>query len=266
MKLLIAATLFSSMTMASEHNNCSLQLKDDLVIKQSQVELKRGDESLWRINNQGALWVNGQAVDTDRATSANLQQYQAGLRDSAKDTVVLVADALEMANTAVTRVMEQFGVDTSDQSSKINAALDNMRTNMNQVVYRDGDDITIHGSKMDRIGHGFEQEMSSAVEESMSEVAGNVLMMVGKAMAGGEGTFEQRMQAFETKMDKFGEDLDAEMNAKGDALEARGQQICSQLQTLDSLEQQIQAQVPQMANFDVISVDGDEDSVASLQF
>ncbi len=100
----------------------------------------------------------------------------------------------------------------------------------------------------------------------MSEVAGNVLIMVGKAMAGGEGTFEQRMQAFETKMDKFGEDLDAEMNAKGDALEARGQQVCSQLQTLDSLEQQIQAQVPQMANFDVISVDGDEDSVASLQF
>jgi len=265
MKLLIAATLFSSMTMASEHN-CSLQLKDDLVINQSQVELKRGDESLWRINNQGALWVKGQAVDTDRATSADLQQYQAGLRDGAKDTVALVADALEIANTAVTRVMEQFGVDASEQSSKINAALDKMRNNIDQVVYRDGDDITIHGSKMDRIGNGFDEEMSKAVEESMAEITGNVLMMVGKAMAGGEGTFEQRMQAFETKMDKFGEDLDAEMNAKGDALEARGQQICSKLQTLDSLEQQIQTQVPQMAKFDVISVNGDEDNVASLQF
>lgn len=265
MKLLIAATLFSSMTMASEHN-CSLQLKDDLVINQSQVELKRGDESLWRINNQGALWVKGQSVETDRATSADLQQYQAGLRDGAKDTVALVADALDIANTAVTRVMEQFGVDASEQSSKINAALNKMRNNIDQVVYRDGDDITIHGSKMDRIGNGFDEEMSKAVEESMAEVTGNVLMMVGKAMAGGEGTFEQRMQAFETKMDKFGEELDAEMSAKGDALDARGEQICQKLQRLDVLEQQIQANVPQMLDYDVISVDADNQRSVSINF
>lgn len=265
MKLLIAATLFSSMTMASEHN-CSLQLKDDLVINQSQVELKRGDESLWRINNQGALWVKGQSVETDRATSADLQQYQAGLRDGAKDTVALVADALDIANTAVTRVMEQFGVDASEQSSKINAALDKMRNNIDQVVYRDGDDITIHGSKMDRIGNGFDEEMSKAVEESMAEVTGNVLMMVGKAMAGGEGTFEQRMQAFETKMDKFGDELDAEMSAKGDALDARGEQICQKLQRLDVLEQQIQANVPQMIDYDVISVDADNQRSVSINF
>lgn len=265
MKLLIAATLFSSMTMASE-SNCSMQLNDDLIVNSNQVELKRGDESLWRINNQGALWIKGQVVDTDRATSANLQQYQAGLRDSAKDTVVLVADALEIANTAVTRVMEQFGVDTGDQRSKVNAALDKMRSNIDQVVYSHGDEIQIHGSKMDSLDNGFDKELSIAMEESMAEVTGNVLMMVGKAMAGGEGTFEQRMQAFETKMDKFGEDLDAEMQAKGDALEARGQLICNKLQTLDSLEQQIQAQVPQMADFDVIKVDNVEDSSVSLVF
>ena len=73
MKLLIAATLFSSMTMADDpQQNCSLQLQDDLLVQRGDVQLLRNDRQLWRISSQGELWVNDQVVNTDAQTTIML--------------------------------------------------------------------------------------------------------------------------------------------------------------------------------------------------
>ncbi len=255
MKLLIAATLFSSMALAHESdNNCSLELHDDLLIQGADVQLLRNETPLWRISDQGQLWINNQAVDTDAQTAALLQQYQAGLRSNAEDTVTLVADALGIASEALSRVMTQFDVDNGEAQANIDRALNKMRTNLDQIMLRSDNGIRINGSKMAGIDNGFDAEMSQAIEESVAEITGNALMLVGKAMSSGEGNFEQRMEAFGQKMDKFGDELEADMQVRGEQLEARGQQICSSLQQLDGLETQIQAKVPAMQQFDLIQV------------
>lgn len=264
MKLLIAATLFSSIAMAHEsEHNCSIELHDDLLVQRADVQLLRNDAPLWRISDQGQLWINNQAVDTDAQTAVLLQQYQAGLRTNAEDTVTLVADAVSMASEALTRVMAQFEVDNGEAQANIDRALNKMRTNLDQILLRSDNSIRINGSKLAGIDNGFDDEMSKAIEESVAEITGNALMLVGKAMSSGEGNFEQRMEAFGKKMDKFGEELEADMNARGDQLEARGQQICSSLQQLDSLEAQIQAKVPAMQKFDLIQVSDKKNEAAN---
>ncbi|ALZ74838.1 DUF2884 family protein [Rheinheimera sp. F8] len=260
MKLLIAATLFSSIAMAHESDqNCSLELHDDLLVQRADVQLLRSDNPLWRISDQGQLWINNQSVDTDASTAVLLQQYQAGLRDNAEQTVTLVADAVSMASEALTRVMAQFEVDNGEAQANIDRALNKMRTNLDQILLRSDNSIRINGSKLAGIDNGFDDEMSKAIEESVAEITGNALMLVGKAMSSGEGNFEQRMEAFGQKMEKFGDELEADMNVRGEQLEARGQQICSSLQQLDGLEAQIQAKVPAMQQFDLIQVSTKED-------
>jgi hypothetical protein len=255
MKLLIAATLFSSIAMAHESNqNCSLELHDDLLVQRGDVQLLRNDTPLWRISDQGQLWVNNQVVDTDAQTAFMLKQYQSGLRDNAEQTVTLVADAVSLASEALNRVMVQFDVDNGEAQASIDRALNKMRTNLDQIMLRSDNSIRINGSKLAGIDNGFDEEMSKAIEESVAEISGNVLMLVGKAMSSGEGNFEQRMEAFGKKMDQFGEELEADMQVRGEQLEARGQQICSSLQQLDGLETQIQAKVPAMQQFDLIQV------------
>ena len=223
-------------------------------MQRADVQLLRNDAPLWRISDQGQLWINNQAVNTDADTAALLQKYQAGLRTNAEDTVTLVADAVSMASEALTRVMAQFEVDNGEAQANIDRALNKMRSNLDQILLRSDNSIRINGSKLAGIDNGFDDEMSKAIEESVAEITGNALMLVGKAMSSGEGNFEQRMEAFGKKMDQFGEELEADMNAHGDQLEARGQQICSSLQQLDGLETQIQAKVPAMQKFDLIQV------------
>lgn len=264
MKLLIAATLFSSIAMAHESDqNCSLELHDDLLVQRADVQLLRNDTPLWRISDQGQLWINNQPVDTDASTAVLLQQYQSGLRNNAQDTVTLVADALSLASEAIGRVMTHFEIDNSEAQANIDRALNKMRGSMDQILVRNDEGIRINGSRLSGVDNGFDEEFSKAIEESVAEITGNAMMLVGKAMSSGEGNFEQRMEAFGQKMDKFGKELEADMDVRGEQLEARGQQICSSLQQLDGLEGQIQSKVPAMQQFDLIQVSENKDEIAS---
>lgn len=251
MKLLIAATLFSSMASATEQE-CSLNFQDDLLISSQQAQLLRADKPVWQINQQGELYLQGKQVDTDAQTRQQLQQYQAGLHHNAQQTVVLVADALDLASSAINRFFTEFDIDASTARAKIDSALDNMRRNTEQVVLTQGDNIHIYGSKFSQIDAGFEAELSSAIDSSVQEIAGHVLMKVGQAMASNDGSLQVKMTEFGEKMDKFGKELEAELAGKAKQLESRGQQICSNMAALNKLEQQIQQKIPAMQEFDLI--------------
>lgn len=258
--------LLSALPAWATESACSLQLNDDLFISQHEVQLVRTDQTLWRIRNDGTLWINDASVSTDAQTRHHLQQYQAGLRQSAADTVALVTDATALASTAITRVTSHFGINNTEQQQRIDAALKKMQSSIDQVVLQQDGNIRIYGSKLNHLDQGFSDELSAAVEASMREVAGNVLVMVGQALASNDGSFAQRMANFEQDMQQFGETLEAELDHKAGSLEQRGQQICSQLRALDTLEQQIQAQVPAMAAHDLINNSGNRQNALTLRF
>ena len=255
MKTFIATAVAASLSFsafATESQNCALQFKDDLVINSGSVQLQRANQSLWQINNNGQLWLDGKAVNTDANTQQALQQYQHGLRSQAQETVLLVADALQMASDAISRVITQFGGDISDAQQGIDHSLAKLRGNLDQLVIKNGDEIRINGSKLHNADAEFSKEFEQAVESSMSEMTGSMLVMVGQAMSRGEGNFEQRMEQFGKEMEQFGTELEADMESRGADLEKRGNSICQNLQQLDKLEQQIQQQVPAMTAFDLI--------------
>lgn len=256
MKTLIATALLSSISLsvAASSNNCSLQFKDDLVIAPQSVQLERADKQLWRINADGQLWLDNQKVSTDAKTTAALQQYQSGLRQQSKETILLVGDALQLASDAVGKVVAGFGVDNSQLKSSVDQAIGTLKTKIDHLVISNGDEIRINGSHMNQADGRLEAEFEQAMEQSMAQLTGAVMMTMGQAMMQGEGTFEQRMEKFGRKMETFGNEIEVEMESRGDALEQRGQAICHNLRQLDILERQIQAKVPQMAAYDLIDI------------
>jgi hypothetical protein len=256
MKTLIATTIFSSMVMNAHadevHNNCSLQFKDDLVIAANDVRLQRASQDLWRIDDSGSLWLEGKKVNTDAATTQSLKNYQHGLRTQSHAVVGLVADAMQMAATAVDKVVQAFGGENPQLQASVDQTIGSLKQHVDTIVVQQGGDIRINGSRINNADGKFEKEFEQAVEQSMMKLTGAMMMAMGQSMSEGSGDFETRMTAFGAKMDKFGNDLDVEMKAKSAGLETRGEQICGQLRELDRIEQQIQAQVPAMKVYDLI--------------
>ena len=266
--LLIASsfvlTSISTAVMAHDEHSCNVNFDKDLSINSQLVSMKDAGTELWRINNNGQLWLDGKAVTTDSNTQALLREYQAGIRTQTLETVALVEDALVLAADAVDSVLTELTGDSLQQHPALQTALDKIKTSTESIVVRSGDNIDIYGSRFDNLDDAFGAEFEQAIEEAVTNSMGSILMLVGKAMASGEGNFEQRMEAFGERMERFGEDLEARMDIKAQALEQRGDAMCSNLQALDTLESQIQQAIPQMQQYDLIEVNSNNSTAFYL--
>ena len=262
MKTLLIATGFaltsiSSAVMAHEGQSCNINFDKDLVINSELVSMKDAGTELWRINNDGQLWLDGKVISTDSNTRALLRDYQAGVRTQTLETVALVEDALVLAADAVNSVLTELTGDSLDSHPALQNAMDKIKTGSERVVVRNGDTIELYGSRFDSMDDAFGEEFEQAIEEAVTSSMGSILMLVGQAISSGEGNFEQRMEAFGERMERFGEDLEARMDVQSQALEQRGESMCANLQQLDVLESQIQQAISQMQKYDLIEVSSD---------
>lgn len=256
--LLIASgfilTSISTAVMAHDDSSCNVNFDKDLSINSQLVSMKDAGTELWRINNNGQLWLDGKAITTDSNTQALLREYQAGIRTQTLETVALVEDALLLAADAVNSVVTELTGDSLQDHPALQTALDKIKASTDSIVVRSGDSIDIYGSRFDSLDNAFGPEFEQAIEEAVTSSIGSIMMLVGKAMTSGEGNFEQRMEAFGERMERFGEDLEARMDIKASALEQRGDAMCANLQQLDVLESQIQQAIPQMQQHDLIDI------------
>ena len=263
--LLASAVVFGSISMnamAHQNTHCNIEFDHDLVINSSSVMLQEQGATLWQIDKDGQLTLNGKTIMVNNDTRLLLRDYQAGIRSQTVETVALVEDALIMASEALTTVVSELTGKTLDEYPAMQQALTKISDAANQVVVQDGDNTYLYGSRLDSIDQAFGPEFEQAIEDAVSQSMGNIMMLVGKAMTSGEGSFEQRMEAFGQKMEKFGEDLEAKMDIKAAALEQRGDAICAQVTQLDMLETRIQQQIPAMQQYDLFK---NGDSALSLR-
>lgn len=242
---------FSLNAMAHQNTQCNIEFENDLVINSSSVMLQDNGATLWQIDKDGQLTLNNKAVEVNNETRLLLRDYQAGIRSQTTDTIALVEDALIMASEALSTVVSELTGKTLDEYPAMQKALAKISDAANQVVVQDGDNTYLYGSRLDNIDQAFGPEFEQAIEEAVSQSMGSIMMLVGQAMTSGEGSFEQRMEAFGQKMEKFGENLEAKMDIKAAALEQRGEAICSQVSKLDTLETRIQQQIPAMQQYDL---------------
>lgn len=257
-------TSISTAVMAHDNSSCNVNFDKDLSINSQLVSMKDAGTELWRINNNGQLWLDGKAITTDSNTQALLREYQTGIRTQTLETVALVEDALVLAADAVNSVITELTGDSLQEHPALQTALDKMKAGTDSIVVRSGDTIDIYGSRFDNLDNAFGPEFEQAIEEAVTSSMGSIMMLVGKAMTSGEGNFEQRMQAFGERMERFGEDLEARMDVKAQALEQRGDAMCANLQQLDVLESQIQQAIPQMQQHDLIDVNSNNSTAFYL--
>ncbi|SNY49311.1 Protein of unknown function [Arsukibacterium tuosuense] len=252
--LLASAVVLGSISlnaMAHSNQSCNIEFDKDLVISKSSVQLQDNGNTLWQISDDGQLILNGEPVTVNNDTRLLLRDYQAGIRSQTLETVALVEDALIMASEALTTVLSELTGKSLDDYPAMQQALTKINDAADQVVVQDGDNTYLYGSRLDSIDQAFGPEFEQAIEDAVSQSMGSIMMLVGKAMTSGEGSFEQRMEAFGEKMEKFGENLEAKMDIKAAALEQRGDAICSQVSQLDALETRIQQQIPAMQQYDL---------------
>ena len=104
-------------------------------------------------------------------------------------------------------------------------------------------------SGKDFFGDDFEQRIESAVESTIKNSLGTLMIAVGQEIlfSGGD------MEAFETKMDNFGELIGNEMETRSESIEKRGEALCQSIIVIDEMEEQLRNSINEIADYDFIT-------------
>ncbi|MFT4925810.1 MAG: hypothetical protein ACI8WB_001905 [Phenylobacterium sp.] len=239
----------------SSHNECNLDLQNGVTISPEFVKVFDANKTLFQIQQDGQLTVDGKAVTLTAEQQQISAEYGEGLRKAVPDAVNVALDAMDMASEGVSTALSTLFGENSDIEYKVNGIIDKARGTINDNIERNGELYTIAPDSFKNLEEAFENDIEAEIEKVAMNSMGSIFSLLGDAMSSGSGNFEQRMEAFGEKMEAMGETMEQTFEAQGDKLEAKAEALCYQLKEIDKLETQLQQSVPQFANLELLDMD-----------
>jgi len=256
MKTLLAALiLVSTSTLAHDSSfssdSCNVEVNGGVRISQSEIEFLKNDNHLYKIVDNSTLIVDGDEISLTSSQQSLVSQYSNDIRALIPQTKELATDALALASDGVNLAFSELlgegnnlGKDLSQHFSEISNEIDESFA-ANKTIHFDENGFS--GDEF--FGEDFEQRIEAAVEETVQNSIGSLMIAVGQELlfSGGD------MDAFETRMENFGERIGHEMEMRGAEIEKRAHGLCESLSKIDNLEENMKQQISELSEFDVLS-------------
>ncbi|GAA4875472.1 DUF2884 family protein [Ferrimonas pelagia] len=254
--ILLLASTVSAQEWGLSVDRCDLTINHGIEVDHARLLISDNDKTLYRFEDD-RLWVEGEEVRLDREQRLALQSYQLQLLNNAEQLVGVVDEALGLAGTALDEVFGELaglGIENESMGQLMSSVQQHIQSSM--VTERGG--YRLNSDSIDNVGDKIDDAVSKEVEQAITASMGNMLVIIGQAMAGGEGSFEQRMESFGQSMEQMGQRLEAKVEAQASQIEAKAERMCDEWKALGELEADVQRLIPQLNAFDVI-VHGDPD-------
>lgn len=261
MKLLAALVLSLMAGSAAAHNSCNVDLSAGLRISDSAIEFYEGDQSIYKIVEDQYLEVKGKAQKLTNTQQALVANYANHIRAAVPEVKGLALDGIDLAIEGVVLVFDGLLGDKNKISTQLTTELTNLKVDINRH-FNSGAAINFNRGEGDNttdlLGKNFETRFQRIVETSVQESIGSLMLAVGKEFLSSGGD----MEAFEHRMEKFGQELEAQMDARAVHIDARGEKLCNAMVEIDSIEEQLKRSIIELESFNVIQIKAPEIQVA----
>lgn len=259
-KSLLAATLFATLssTTVMAHDSCDVELEAGLNISNNSIEFfsEKSKDILYRIDNDESLIVAGKSVYLDDEQQELVTQYSTSIKAMVPEVRNIAIEGVDLAVEGVNLAFNELLGEGNDVGADLTRELTNLRNEVSsRFTLEQGFTIGEDGLEGEELlGEEFEQRIESAVEKAVMNSIGSIMVAVGQEMifSGGDS------DAFETRMETFGENIEHEMEARAEAIEHKAEQLCLSAVKIDQLEEQLKNSVESLAGINVISASFDE--------
>ena len=257
MKTLIATALIMASSVSYAHDNsfssesCNVDLTGGVSITAEKITFSKNKLPLYTISNNDVLLIDGEEVALTASQRSLLHEYSTNIRGVVPEVKVIALEAIDLAIDGVNLAFNELLGEGNNVSSDLTTQLTSIRAEVNaefdgsKDFYIDEDGF----AGEDFFGEDFEQRIESAVEATIQNSLGSLMIAVGQQMlySGGD------MDAFGSKMEQFGQQIEHEMEARGAGLEKRGEALCQSMIVIDNLEEQLKASIDELADYNVIT-------------
>lgn len=252
---MIGALLFSSTPLFAHDINvdsCDVDLNAGVKINQHLIEFKKGGKSLYRIEGESTLIVNDNEVALTSSQADLVADYASSIRAVVPEVRGIAIEGISLAMDGVNLAFDELLGEGNSIGADLNQELSLLGSEIEQrLTVSHGIEIGEDGEVAENFfGEDFESRIERTVEKAVENSMGSLLIAVGQEllMSGGD------MDAFETRMENFGEQIEHQMESRAELLEHRADAMCDSIEAIDDMEMQLQYQISELADIDVIEV------------
>lgn len=261
-KTLLTTTLLVafSATSALAHNSCDVELESGVKVNENTVEFfeEKSKRTLYIIENDETLIVDGETIDLDSSQQALVTQYSSNIKAMVPKVRNIAIEGVDLAIEGVNLAFNELLGEGNSVGENLSYELENIRDEVaERFTLEHGFTIGEDGLEGDEIlGKEFEQRIESAVESTIMSSMGSIMMAVGREMISSGGNPD----AFETRMEAFGENIEHEMESRAEQIEHKADKLCLAAVEIDQLEEQLKGSIDSLEDINVISAEYSADS------
>jgi hypothetical protein len=257
--LLLASLLLINVNYALA-NQCEIDFEGNLLLENRVLTITTQDHNKVVIQKNNQLFVNDKHIVLTTEQQNLVSAYYAGIYAAAPQAAGIASDAIQLASLTVHEVFTELLGQDSDALAGVTLKLDELGEHIQSNFYAKNGEIRLHSSDFDDgnfLGNEWEEEFETAIEEVVSNSIGQLMISIGTQLLFGGGD----MDAFEAKMERFGQEIEQRVEFQTSGLEARVTALCLGLAKVDTLEAQLQHTVPELADLNILQVKAHYDAM-----
>jgi hypothetical protein len=256
-KTLMAVTVLSVILSKSvfAHESCDVELDAGVTINESFIEFFDQDkkqQTLYKIDSDNNLVVAGDSVSLNNDQQDLVEQYASNIRAMVPEVRNIALEGVDLALEGVNLAFNELLGEGNDIGADLTQELSSLKEEVaTRFTIEHGFTIGENGFEDDELlGEEFEERIESAVEKAVMGSMGSLLVALGQEMMFSGGDTD----AFETRMENFGENIEHEMESRAEKIEMKAERLCLKVVELDFIEEQLKASVEPLENINVIAV------------
>ncbi|CCQ11211.1 hypothetical protein PALB_20850 [Pseudoalteromonas luteoviolacea B = ATCC 29581] len=252
---LIGTLLISTGTFAHENHfnistdNCEVSFQNDVRISNDQIIIENQSNRQAILRKDGSLVIDGKAHDLNHHQKQFLTEYNEALRQELPKVATIALDAVKIAGVAINEVASTFNINSLHH---MHGMMDEISQEIQTTFYRQ-DEFVMGEKTFNEFGETFDQKfearLESAIEKTMTESIGSILVSLGSAMMSSGGN----MAEFESRMETLGETIEQRVEAEAKSIEARAEKLCQDFEQVASLETRLSDEIPALSNYKLFS-------------
>ncbi len=230
----------------SGHKECEVSLNYDVLVEPQKLVFSHNKQEAYRVE-LGKLFVEGKQVPLNAQQSQLVADFSQQVSTQVPEVIDIVNQAVSIASQAVSMALTPLLGD--EAGAKIDELMVGISERIEAVAYQRGDQFYL-GATESSLEDTFNQEFEQEVENIVQNSIGSMMMALGSQMMSSEGgSFEEKMQNFSLKMEKIGDDIEAQVSLQAQALEERADDLCDGFKQILATEKKLKAAIPEMNEF-----------------
>ncbi|MDN4501575.1 YggN family protein [Alteromonadaceae bacterium BrNp21-10] len=236
--------------------NCEVDLQQGLLVNDTQIRVLHHGLTLYQINHDQQLIVQGQWIELNPEQSQLLQELSSGIRYSVPKMILLATEGVDLAIATIEHVYLGLVGEEHASYKRLQSALERAKDKVRMKFIHAGDQFFIGPRSLENVDELVDSALEEEIEHAINTSIGGILSAIGGLATDGDVSFEKRMENLSQKLETMGAEIERQVGPQAQTLRKKAVWFCEKIKRLDIIEEKLKQQVPALQPYDVIVTGG----------